>query len=55
MPSFAFDYSQWREQLTAYLPPQVRTLIKGASGRDLVKKIETSFLLYDNKIVHLET
>ncbi|MFT7472717.1 MAG: hypothetical protein ACI8XU_002621 [Kiritimatiellia bacterium] len=55
MSSFAFDYSQWREQLTAYLPPQVRTLIKGASGRDLVKKIETSFLLFDNKIVHLET
>ena len=55
MPSFALDYSQLREQLTAYLPPQVRTLIKGASGRDLVKKIETSFLLFDNKIVRLET
>ncbi|PCI77083.1 MAG: hypothetical protein COB20_09120 [SAR86 cluster bacterium] len=55
MPSFAFDYSQWREQLTAYLPAQVRTLIQGASGRDLVKKIETSFLLFDNKIVHLES
>ena len=55
MPSFALDYSQLREQLTAYLPPQVRTLMKGASGRDLVKKIETSFLLFDNKIVHLET
>ena len=55
MPSFAFDYSQWREQLTAYLPPQVRTLIKGASGRELIKKVETSFLLFDNKIVHLET
>ena len=55
MPSFAFDYSQWREQLTAYLPAQVRTLIKGASGRELIKKVETSFLLFDNKIVHLET
>lgn len=55
MPSFAFDYSQLREQLTAYLPPQVRTLLQGASGRDLVKKIETSFLLFDNKIVHLES
>ena len=55
MPSFALDYSQLREQLTAYLPPQVRTLIKGASGRDLVKKIGTSFLLFDNKIVRLET
>ena len=29
--------------------------MKGASGRDLVKKIETSFLLFDNKIVRLET
>ena len=55
MPSFVLDYSRLRENLTAYLPPQVRTLIKGASGRDLVKKIETSFLLFDNKIVCLET
>lgn len=55
MPSFAFDISQWREQLTAYLPAEIRTLIQGASGRDLVKKIETSFLLFDNKIVHLES
>ncbi|MBL4572846.1 MAG: hypothetical protein JKY86_07215 [Gammaproteobacteria bacterium] len=55
MPSFAFDYSQWREQLTAFLPVQVRTLIQGATGRDLVKKIETSFLLFDNEIVHLQS
>ena len=55
MPSFVLDYSRLRENLTAYLPSQVRTLIKGASGRDLVKKIETSFLLFDNKIVCLET
>ena len=55
MPSLTFDYSQLREQLTAYLPQQMRTLIQGASGRDLFKKIETSFLLFDNKIVHLET
>ena len=55
MPSFAFDYSQWREQLTAHLPGQVRTLIQGASGRDLVKNIETTFLLFNNKIVHLES
>ena len=55
MPSFVLDYSQLREKLTAYLPQQVRTLMKGASGSDLVKKIETSFLLFDNKIVRLET
>ena len=55
MPSFAFDYSQLREQLMTYLPAEVRTLIKGASGRDLVKKIETNFLLFDNKIIHLES
>ena len=55
MPSFAFDFSQWREQLTAHLPAEIRTLIQGASGRDLVKKIESSFLLFDDKIVHLES
>ncbi len=55
MSSFAFDNSRWREQLTAYLPSQLRTLIQGASGRDLIKKVETSFLLFDNKIVHLES
>lgn len=55
MPSFSFDNSHWREQLTAYLPAQLRTLIQGATGRDLVRKIETSFLLFDNKIVHLES
>ena len=47
MPSFKLDYSQLRENLTAYLPPQVRTLIKGASGRDLVKK------MLDTKLVTL--
>ena len=55
MPSFAFNNSQWREQLTAYLPAQLRTLIQGTSGRDLIKKIESSFLLFDNKVVHLES
>ena len=55
MPSFAIDNSQWREKLAAILPPQVRTLLQGDSGRDLVKKVDTSFLLFDDKIVHLET
>ena len=50
MPSFAFDYSEWREQLTAYLQKKWKK-----EQRDLVKKIGTSFLLFDNKIVHLET
>lgn len=55
MPSFAIDNLQWREQLTAYLPAQLRTLILGASGRDLVKKVDTSFLLFDDKVVHMES
>ena len=55
MPNFAIDIPQWREQLTAYLPAQLRVLISGASGRDLVKKIDTTFLLFDDKIVHLES
>jgi len=55
MPSIAFDSSQWRERLTAFLPAPVRTLIQGTSGGDLVKKIGSSFLLLDGKIVHLES
>lgn len=55
MASFAFDISQWREQLTAYLPAQLRTLIQGASGRDLVKQVDTSFLVFDDQLVHLES
>ena len=55
MPSFAIDNSQWREKLAAVLPPQLRALLQGASGRDLVKKVDASFLLFDDKIVHLET
>ena len=55
MPSFAIDNSQWREKLAAVLPPQLRALLQGASSRDLLKKVDASFLLFDDKIVHLET
>lgn len=55
MANFAIDIAEWRERLTAHLPAQLRTLIQGASGRDLVKKIDTTFLLHDDKIAHLES
>ncbi|MEX0965068.1 MAG: hypothetical protein WDZ52_13615 [Pseudohongiellaceae bacterium] len=55
MSSFAIDNSQWREQLTAYLPAPLRTLMLGASGRDLLKKVDTTFLLLNDKIIHLES
>ncbi len=55
MPSFAFDNSSWREQLLAYLPTQVKSLVQGASGRDLIKKIDACFLLHGDRVVHLES
>ncbi|GJM12014.1 MAG: hypothetical protein DHS20C12_04170 [Pseudohongiella sp.] len=55
MPSIAFDIADWRDQLTAFLPAELRTLIQGGSGRDLVKKVDTSLLLFDDTVVHLET
>jgi len=55
MPSIAFDSTKWREQLTAFLPAPVRTLIQGTSGGDLLKKISASFLLLDGKIVHVQS
>lgn len=54
MPSFLIDKPQWREQLTAHLPAQLRTLIQGGSGRDLVKRVNTRFLLFNDQLVHLE-
>ncbi len=55
MSSFAFGNFSWREQLVAYLPTQVIALVQGPSGRDLIKKIDASFILHGDKLVHLES
>lgn len=54
MSSFAFNNSRWREQLVAYLA-QLRTLLQGAPGRDLLRKVDASFLLFENRMIHLES
>jgi len=55
MPSFSIDNAQWRDQLAAHLPAQLRSLLRGASGRDLLRKVDTTFLLLDDELVHLES
>lgn len=55
MSSFPVSSPQWREQILAYLPVQLRTLLQGASGRDLIKKIGASYLLHDGKLVDLQS
>jgi len=55
MSSFAIRNLPWREQVSAYLPAQLKLLLQGASARDLVNKANASFLLYDNKLAHLES
>lgn len=55
MPSFSIDIPQWREQLAAQLPAQLRVLLRGPSGRDLLKKVDTTFLLLDDAVTHLES
>ncbi len=55
MSSFPVSNPQWRDQLLAYLPWPVRTLLQGASGRDLIKKIEATVLLRDGKLFDLES
>ncbi|NQV69486.1 MAG: hypothetical protein HQ498_05615 [Pseudohongiella sp.] len=55
MSSFPVSNPQWRDQLLAYLPLPVRTLLQGASGRDLIKKIEATVLLRDGKLFDLES
>jgi len=55
MSSFAIRNLPWREQVSAYLPVQLKLLLQGASARDLVNKANASILLYDNKLTHLES
>ena len=55
MASIVSSNPQWRERLLAYFPAPLRTLVQGASGRDLIKKINTTFLLHDSKLTHLES
>lgn len=55
MSSFPVSNPQWREQLLGYLPAPLRSLLQGASGRDLIKNITASFLLRDDKLVEIES
>ncbi|PCJ27737.1 MAG: hypothetical protein COA96_02485 [SAR86 cluster bacterium] len=55
MSSLAINNSQWRAQLLSSLPVAVRTLIQGASGRDLIKNISITLLVHDGHLLHIES
>lgn len=55
MSNLPVSGSQWREQLSAYLPEQLKSLLRGASGRDLIKNIGTTFLLHNDTLVDLQS
>lgn len=55
MSSFALNSSPLRALLLSYLPASVKTLLLGESGGDLVKKITATLLIYEDKLIHLES
>ena len=47
--------SQLQEQILTYLPPGLREFIQGSSRRDLLKKINTTLLVLNDEVVHLDS
>ena len=47
--------TQYQQQLMDYLPPTMRNLLKGGSRGELLKKVNTTLLVFDQCIAHVES
>ena len=47
--------AQLQEQILAYLPPAVRSLLEGGSKRELLKKVDATLLVFDEQVLHVES
>ena len=47
--------AQIQQQLLAYLPPSVKAFIEGGSRRELLKQIDVTLLVFDDKLIHVES
>jgi len=47
--------AQIPDQILTKLPSSIRNMLEGSSRRDLLRKIDTSFLIFDHQIIHLES
>ncbi len=55
MTGFALNNAHWRQKLMAALPAPLRILLQGASGHDLIKNVDATLLVHNNKLVHLQS
>jgi len=55
MPVFEPDISIWRERFVASLPVALRAVLEGSSRRELLKKSDTTLLVFNNRVIDLET
>lgn len=55
MSGFPVSSPQWRDQLSGYLPAPLRSLLQGASGRDLIKNVGATFLLHNDTLTELQS
>lgn len=47
--------SQLPAQILALMPSGLKAFIEGSSRRDLLRKVDASLLVFDNKVAHIET
>lgn len=47
--------SRLKQQVLAYLPPTVKAFIDGSSRRDLLRKVNTTLLVFDDQVAHVES
>ncbi len=55
MPTFEPNREQWQSRVSTMLPPALRTILQGNSRRDLLKKVDATLLVFDHKVVNLES
>lgn len=55
MTGSALNKSHWQHKLLAAIPAPLRILLQGASGYDLIKNIDSTLLVHNNKLVHLQS
>jgi hypothetical protein len=47
--------AQIPDQILTSLPPFLRNILEDSSRRDLLRKTDTSFLIFDHQLIHLES
>ena len=55
MTGLALQNTHWRQKLLGTLPAPLRILLQGASGHDLIKNVDDTLLVHNNKLVHLQS